>query len=140
VCGVSGWAEAGSAGRRRKAARGVRIELRGLELRGFHGVLDEERREGQRFLFDVELEVGEEAAVSDRIDDAVDYRDVAAAVREISDARRYRLLEALAAAVADALLERFPVTRVRVRVAKPDVQLDPPVAQPVAVSVVRERA
>ena len=65
------------------------IELRGLELHGFHGVLDEERRAGQRFLFDVELEVGEEAARTDRIEDAVDYRDVAAAVREVSDGRAY---------------------------------------------------
>jgi dihydroneopterin aldolase len=117
----------------------VTIELTGLELRGLHGVLDEERREGQRFVFDVELDVGEEAARSDRIEEAVDYRDVAATVREVSDARRYHLLEALAAAVADALLERFPVGRVRVRVAKPDVVLDPPV-ESAAVSVVRERA
>jgi dihydroneopterin aldolase len=117
----------------------VKVELHGLELRGFHGVLDEERHEGQRFLFDVLLDVGEEAALSDRIEDAVDYRDVAAAVREVSDGRAYRLLEALAAAVADALLERFPVARVEVRVRKPDVRLDPPVEWP-AVSVLRERA
>ena len=107
----------------------MKVELRGLELRGFHGVLDSERDEGQRFLFDVELDVGEEAAVSDRIEDAVDYRDVAAVVRDVSDGRAYRLLEALAAAVADALLERFPVSTARVRVAKPDVRLDPPVAE-----------
>jgi dihydroneopterin aldolase len=117
----------------------VRIELAGLELRGFHGVLDEERREGQRFVFDVELEIGEEAARSDLIEEAVDYRDVAAAVREVSDARRFHLLEALAAAVADTLLERFPVGAVHVRVVKPDVVLDPPVAS-AAVSVMRERA
>jgi 7,8-dihydroneopterin aldolase/epimerase/oxygenase len=107
----------------------VKVELCRLELHGQHGLLEREQTEGQRFLFDIELEVGEDAAVSDRIEDAVDYRDVAAAVREVSGGRRYHLLEALAAAVADALLERFAVDRVRVRVAKPDVQLDPPVAE-----------
>jgi dihydroneopterin aldolase len=117
----------------------VKVELRGLELRGFHGVLDAERTEGQRFVFDVELEVGEEAARSDRIEDAVDYREVAAAVREVSDAHRYQLLEALSAAVADELLARFAARRVRVRVAKPDVVLDPPVAES-AVTAERERA
>jgi dihydroneopterin aldolase len=117
----------------------VKVELRGLELRGFHGVLDAERAEGQRFVFDIELDVGEAAARSDRIEDAVDYRDVAATVREISDARRYHLLEALSAAVADELLARFPATRVRVRVAKPDVVLDPPVAES-AVTAERVRA
>ena len=98
------------------------IELAGLEVFGYHGVNEDERRDGQRLLYDVELEVGE-AGSSDRIEDAVDYRKVAVCVREVSESRAFHLLEALAAAVADALLDRFPVTRVRVRVRKPDVRL-----------------
>lgn len=116
----------------------VRVELRGLELRGFHGVLDEERQSGQRFLFDVELDVSTDAAETDRLADAVDYREVAAAVREVSDGRRFHLLEALAAGVADALLAAFPADSVRVRVRKPDVELDSPV-EFAAVSVERVR-
>ena len=100
------------------------IELRGLELHGHHGVEEEERRRGQRFLFDLWLEVPEDAARSDRIEDAVDYREVVALVRRISDGRQFHLLEALAAAVADAVIERWPVARVRVRVRKPDVELE----------------
>jgi dihydroneopterin aldolase len=45
----------------------------------------------------------------------------------VSDGRAFVLLETLAAAVAEALLARFPASRVRVRVRKPDVALDPPV-------------
>jgi dihydroneopterin aldolase len=104
----------------------IELELHGLELRGFHGALPEERERGQRFCFDVWLAVPE-AALSDRLEDAVDYREVAAAVREVSDGRAYHLLEALAAGVAEELLSRFPVERVRVRVRKPDVELDPAV-------------
>ena len=116
------------------------IELYGIALHAFHGVLEEERRRGQRFLVDVELELEhEQAARSDRIEDAIDYRGVVARVREISDARAYRLLEALAAAIADALIVDWPVRTVRVRVRKPDVELDPPVAY-AAVSVERRRA
>ena len=96
------------------------VELHGIELHGFHGVLEEERRDGQRFLYDVELEVGDRG-VSDRIEDAVDYREVAATVREVND-RQFRLLEALASAVADAIVERFGVERVKVRVRKPEVR------------------
>ena len=107
--------------------RTVTIELAGLELHGRHGVLEEERREGQRFLFDLSLDVPADAARSDRIDDAVDYRDVVATVRAVSDGHAYALLEALAAAVAEALLARFPLRRVRVRVRKPDVRLAVPV-------------
>ena len=102
------------------------IELDGILIHGFHGALDGERERGQNFLFDVELEVGE-AGSSDKLEDAVDYRDVAACVKEVSDARAYHLLEALATAVADELVARFPVERASVRVRKPDIVLDPPV-------------
>ena len=114
----------------------IELELHGLELHGAHGALPEERERGQRFHFDVLLEVPD-AALSDRLEDAVDYRDVARVVREVSDA--YHLLEALASAVVDELLARFPVERVRVRVRKPDVELDPP-AEYSAATVERSRS
>jgi dihydroneopterin aldolase len=101
----------------------MKIELSRIELHGHHGALDWERERGQRFLIDVELDVGPRGS-SDRLDDAVDYRDVVACVRAISDAHAYTLLEGLATALADALFERFGVAGVRVRVSKPDVVLD----------------
>jgi dihydroneopterin aldolase len=92
------------------------LELQGLEVFGRHGVLDEEKLEGQLFLYDIELEIEEPAA--DRIDAAVDYRLVADYVREVSDSGPFELIETLAAAVADALVARLDVARVRVRVRK----------------------
>ena len=91
-------AQAVYAGRDRRAARAraLRPPRRRTRRSG---------AQGQRFLYDVELEVGERGA-DDRIEDAVDYREVAAAVREVGE-RPVRLLEALATAVADALVERF---------------------------------
>jgi dihydroneopterin aldolase len=97
----------------------VIVQLEGLEVFGRHGVLEEERRDGQTFFYDIELDVSD-AALSDLIEDAVDYREVAACVQEVSEGRQFQLLEALAAAVADAILERFDVQRVRVRVRKPN--------------------
>ena len=76
------------------------VELRGLRLFGRHGVHAHEKENGQDFLFDVDLQVGERG-VSDRLEDAVDYRQVALTVQEVSDARSYDLLEALANAVAE---------------------------------------
>jgi dihydroneopterin aldolase len=70
--------------------------------------------------------VGERGA-TDRLVDAVDYRDVVACVREVSDGHAYRLLEGLATALAETLYVRFGVAGVRVRVRKPEVVLDPPV-------------
>jgi dihydroneopterin aldolase len=100
----------------------ITVELHGPELFGRHGVLEEERRDGQAFVFDVWLDVPD-AALSDRIEDAVDYRLVADCVRDVSDARAYNLLEALAHAVASELLDRFPAYRARVRARKPEVPL-----------------
>jgi dihydroneopterin aldolase len=98
----------------------MKVELRGLELFGYHGVNESEKLNGQRFLFDVCLEVGDRGA-DDRIESAVDYRDVARAVAEVSETH-YDLLEALATAVADVLQERFRPSWLRVRVRKPEVR------------------
>jgi dihydroneopterin aldolase len=118
------------------------IELQGIELFGFHGVLETERRHGQRFLVDLELQLDDDtagtAAASDRIEDAVDYRDVVDAVRDVSDARTYMLLEAFASAIAATLLSRFPLAHVTVRVRKPDVLVASPVEH-AAVVVDRSR-
>jgi dihydroneopterin aldolase len=99
----------------------ITVEIRDLRLFGRHGVHEEERERGQEFVFDVELEVGERGT-SDRLEDAVDYIEVARTVQEVSDAHRYALLEALATAVADELERRFSPERVRVRVRKPEVR------------------
>jgi 7,8-dihydroneopterin aldolase/epimerase/oxygenase len=98
------------------------LELHGLEVWGRHGVLEDERRDGRTFLYDLWLDVPD-GALSDRIEDAVDYREVAACVREVSDGRAFHLLEALAAAVADALVNQFPVEQARVRVRKPGLEV-----------------
>ena len=99
----------------------IEVELRGLEIFGRHGVTEDERAAGQTFLYDVRLELSD-GALSDRIEDAVDYEQVAACVRAVSDERQFALLEALAAAVADEIVAHFPVVRVRVRVRKPEVR------------------
>ena len=115
------------------------IEVHGLELFGHHGVGEEERRLGQRFLFDLDLVVDDAGARTDALEDTVDYRAVVACVRAVSDSRPFSLLEALATAVAEALLARFPLHGVRVRVRKPDVRLDAPVAH-TAATVERSRS
>ena len=114
----------------------VLVELAGLEIAGRHGVEDWEREQEQPFVYDLELELDEPA--NDRIEDTVDYREVVELVRAVSESRRFQLLESLAAALADALLDRFPLERARVRVRKPQVQLGGPVEH-TAASVERYR-
>jgi len=99
----------------------IEVELAGLRVFGRHGVAAEEREHGQDFLYDIRMAVADRA-LSDRIEDAVDYREVADAVRRLSTGRQFALLETLAAAVADMIVERFDVERVSVRVRKPAVR------------------
>jgi len=100
------------------------VELYGLEVAGRHGATPEEHERDQPFLYDLELELAEPEA--DRLEETVDYREVVEVVRGVSEEER-QLLETLAAAVAEALMERFPLERARVRVRKPDVRLEFPV-------------
>jgi dihydroneopterin aldolase len=95
------------------------VEVHGLELFGRHGVGEDERREGQTFLVDVELHVDEPR--EDAIGATVDYRRVRDLVRSVSEARSHQLLETLAAAIADALVAELNVERAQVRVRKPGV-------------------
>jgi dihydroneopterin aldolase len=114
----------------------VVVELHGLEVPGRHGVEQHERETEQPFLYDIELEVPEPPA--DDIEHTADYRRVVELVTDVSEGRRFQLLETLAAAVADALSDRFEADRVRVRVRKPQVRLGAPVEH-AAATVERKR-
>jgi len=103
------------------------LEISGLELFGRHGALEEERRYGRKFLFDLRLEVGDESGRSDLLEDTVDYRELVSVVKAVNDERQFTLLEALARAVAEEILRRFSVTKVHVRVRKAGVPLGAPV-------------
>jgi dihydroneopterin aldolase len=99
----------------------ITVEVRDYVLFGRHGVHAHEKENGQEFVFDVALDVGDRGA-NDVYADAVDYREVQRVVQAVNDERSYDLIEALATAVADALWERFAPVAVRVRVTKPAVK------------------
>ena len=116
----------------------VVIEIEGLEVVGFHGATRREKKEGQPFLFDLELVAHDAGVRSDQLADTVDYTQVVERVREVCQGRRFNLIEALAAAVVDDLMEHFPISRARVRVRKPRVQLTAP-AEFTAATIERTR-
>jgi len=97
----------------------MKISLTGVSATGFHGVLDAERRDGQLFVADVTLRVP--VPVGDDIGDTIDYAAVAALVASLIAGEPCKLIETLAARIADAVLSRWPVVRrVTVTVHKPD--------------------
>jgi dihydroneopterin aldolase len=93
------------------------VELHGLEVYGYHGAYEEEQRNGQLFLFDLQLDVAERGA-DDNLETAIDYTHVAARIRALSDERRFDLIEALATYVADTLFAEFAPKRLKLRVRK----------------------
>jgi 7,8-dihydroneopterin aldolase/epimerase/oxygenase len=99
----------------------ITVHLDDLRVFGHHGVHADERANGQDFLFDVELDVVERGAADD-FTEAVDYVEVARVVQDVSRARQFTLLEALATAVADELESRFAPARILVRVRKPEIR------------------
>lgn len=116
------------------------ICLQGLEVFAFHGVAEEERRLGGRFLLDIELKMDRFAAEeTDALEDTVDYGRVAALAEAIATGTSFRLLERLAGAVADGIMAEVPVDMVTVRVTKTAVPLPQKVAG-ASVKVERVRA
>ncbi|GAA1636617.1 hypothetical protein GCM10009700_24470 [Brevibacterium sanguinis] len=115
-----------------------RIELRGLTVRGNHGVFDFEKREGQDFVVDVVLHTSTAAAAgTDDIADTIHYGDLAEAVAHIVEDTTFDLIETLAEAIADHCLTL--TDHVEVVVHKPSAPIERTFAD-VTVTVDRHRA
>ncbi len=114
------------------------VEIRRLRLLGHHGALVGEQDRAQPFELDIVFSYDmTDAGRSDDLADAVDYGSITAKVAEVVTTRRFSLLESLAEAVADAVLEEARIAEVEVRLHK----LRPPVAYDVAsIGVVRRRS
>jgi dihydroneopterin aldolase len=98
---------------------GDRLLLEGMEFYGYHGDIEAERALGGRYSVDVEMRADLRAAGrNDTLDDTVDYVRCFQLVREVVENGQYRLLEALAQAIADVLLQQRNVSAVRVKVGK----------------------
>ena len=97
------------------------VFINGLALHAYHGVMQHEAKVGQTFKLDLLLDIElAEASRSDMLKHTVSYDKVVMTASEAFCARRYRLVEAAAGAVADAVLADYPqVHRIRVTVHKP---------------------
>ncbi|HEX2897630.1 MAG TPA: dihydroneopterin aldolase [candidate division Zixibacteria bacterium] len=100
------------------------IRLNQMSFYGYHGVSAAEKETGRVFEVDCELEVDlAEPGHSDRLRDTIDYTEVHGIIKETVEGTAFSLVEALASALADKLLDSFPAYRVTLRVRK----LNPPI-------------
>jgi dihydroneopterin aldolase len=116
------------------------VFVSGLSLHAYHGVMQHEAKVGQTFSLDLALAIDlTEASRSDKLAHTVGYDQVVEVASAAFRARRYRLVEAAAGAVAEAVLDRFPrVMSVRVTVHKPHAPIAATFAD-VGVTVTRAR-
>lgn len=117
-----------------------RIFVTGLVLHAYHGVMPHEAKVGQSFALDLVADIElADAARTDKVADTASYDLIVKVAAQAFCAQRYRLVEAAAGAVADAILAQFPrITRVRVTIHKPHA----PIAatfRDVGVEIVRSR-
>ena len=116
-----------------------RISLRGLRVRGHHGVFDFERRDGQDFVVDVELELDlAKAAAGDDVADTVHYGELAGRLAEVVAGEPVNLIETLAERLAAVCLADARVAAATVTVHKPGAPIPHEFAD-VSVTVRRAR-
>ncbi|WP_459589221.1 dihydroneopterin aldolase [Corynebacterium camporealensis] len=102
-----------------------RIELKALECFGYHGVFDEEKREGQPFLVDVTCWLDfAGAAAGDDLEQTVNYAELADVAADIVEGPSRDLIETVATEIAESVIQRFDLLHaVEVTIHKPQAPI-----------------
>ena len=117
------------------------VRLEGMVFYGYHGVLPEERKLGQRFVVDLEVECDlSQAGASDRLEDTVNYTNLFNVTKDVIEGTPRNLLEALAEDICKGVLASSSLARrVRVRIQKPAPPIKGGVMSGASVQIRRER-
>ena len=117
-----------------------KIKLSNMAFYAYHGVFPEETRLGQKFFVDVEIGADfSQAAKTDDIQHTINYASVYQRVKELVENQRFKLLEALAEAIAGALFqENDKIERLKVEIRKPEAPISG-ILDAVSVSIKRRR-
>ena len=114
------------------------IKIAGIEAKGFHGVLENERKRGQKFLVDVELYLPLKN-LNDQLNKTVNYAEVAQVVSDQITGESRMLVETLAEDIAKQILKEFKkIKKVKVTVHKPNAPI-PLKFKDVSVEIERSR-
>ncbi len=100
------------------------LRLKGLQFYGRHGTELWEKQNGCRFIVDLELTADFHApAISDRLEDTLDYRVIYSRTRHVVEQESHNLIERVAGRLLHEMFRTFPVSRVTARVAKPEARI-----------------
>ena len=102
-----------------------KILIRDLKIFAYHGVNEEEKINGQNFVFDIDL--------------FVNMTKVIKTVTKVVTEKKYNLLEKVAQITADAILEEYSdVSKVKITLKKPEAPMKADFSY-VGVKIERER-
>ncbi|MCX7708751.1 MAG: dihydroneopterin aldolase [Clostridia bacterium] len=103
-----------------------KITLNNMKFFGYHGVFPEEQANGQHFYIDVEMVIDlHQAGTSDALEDTVSYAEVFDKVKDITENKRFRLIEKLADSISREILSSYEkILEVTVRVRKPEAPMN----------------
>ncbi len=102
-----------------------KIFIQDLSVKGKHGVPDAEREKEQEFLLDISIDFDtRKAAASDKIKDTINYSPIRKAAKEVVERSSFYLLEKLADAVAQKILEDTRISNVSVTIRKTEMYED----------------
>jgi dihydroneopterin aldolase len=115
-----------------------KISIKGIKGFGYHGVFDFEKRDGQDFFVDLDIDVDlGRASRSDVLTDSVDYSLLTAIAKEAIEKLQFDLIERLAGFIADTIKENFPaIEKIAVTVHKPSAPVQESVTD-IAVTICR---
>ena len=116
------------------------IKLEGMVFYGHHGVNEEEKIKGQKFVVDVDLFCDlSSAGKSDDLLDTINYSHVYKIAKEILEGESHNLIESVAEKLADSILSVWPRITVKIKVSKPEVPIKNSVLAGTAVEIIRHR-
>lgn len=115
-----------------------KIFIRALKTEAIIGIFEWERQVRQTVLIDIELAANiRKAALTDAIDDTLNYKGVAKRVLAFVEASQFHLVETLAEHVAMLILEEFGVEWVNIVLSKPGAVRN---SRDVGVALTRDRS
>ena len=103
----------------------TKIRLNNIQLYGWHGVGDNEKKTGQQFEVDVEILLNLTSTIaSDDIKKTVDYSELYRFVVSKFSEKKYNLIETLAHNITMSIQKEFPVKSCKVLIRKPDAPIN----------------
>ena len=112
------------------------IHIKGMEFYAYHGVLEEERKLGQKFIVDIDIAPAKWIAGTDNINDTISYAEVYTVVKECVEQEKFQLLESLAETISSRVLEKFHCNKIRIEVHKPNAPI-PGIFSDVSIEIFR---